>query len=79
MRACSKDKVLPQPDGSIVSGGTVHVQQYGGTAVFKGNLNRHDLSKFINTTDENLTNMVREKPREECELYRSFSFITSMA
>ena len=59
------------------------LQLYGGPVIFQGNLNRHGLSKFINTTCRclyyrNFTTLVRDKLRGECELYWPFSFITSM-
>ena len=35
------------------------LQSYGGPVVFRGNLNRHDLSKFINTTDAFTTEILQ--------------------
>ena len=35
------------------------LQHYGGPVVFRGNLNRHDLSKFINTTDAFTTEILQ--------------------
>ena len=35
------------------------LQHYGGPVVFRGNLNRYDLSKFINTTDAFTTEILQ--------------------
>ena len=35
------------------------LQHYGGPVVFRGNLNRHDLSKFINSTDAFTTEILQ--------------------
>ena len=35
------------------------LQHYGGPVVFRGNLNRHDLSKFVNTTDAFTTKILQ--------------------
>ena len=37
----------------------LQLQNYGGPVVFRGNLNRHDLSKFINTTDAFTTEILQ--------------------
>ena len=43
------------------------LQHYGGPVVFRGNLNRHDLSKFINTTDAFTTEILQLWSEISCE------------